>query len=553
MAFSPDGRLVAVGQGAVAPGQPVACLGSPRAQAPCEPLAVLEAPNGPARPLTSAEVVFSPDGRYVLVVDDTTVRIVRVATGSLVKRIDDSRGIGRARFSPDSRRVLVVASTGMVSLHDVGDGHAGNFAQFAHPARVADLQFSADGSRLITACDDGVVRVWDTGLVGEQNDYFQSTFLSGIVLHATNQNDIRRNRAQWVSSLAISPKGGTFATAGDDGWVRFWSVEAAPEVAWTRHGQGVSGLAATADGQTLVSASEYAGRVWGITPLRLRRTLGRHRNDLSSAGVSADGRVIMTADSEGKAFVFAGADAAFVRAIEHEPGDEEFIYAVLSRNARLLATFHGARGVKLWDPYSGRLVSRQAFDGAVRAVAFSPDEARIAVAVGRAITTWAIEGGTWVAGQGVATASPVRALAFDADGNLAAGEDEGRVSLWSKGGQLSWQARQAEAVSSVQFSQDGRALATGGQDRTARVWSAADGTEWARLSFPFRVSVVQFVGNDQHLVVAGENYLYEVPWRTDDLRAVACRQLDGLDATSWDRIVGDAPRSACGGAGAGPP
>jgi WD40 repeat protein len=503
--------------------------------------------------LTSADVVFSPDGRLVLVVDDTSVRIVSVATRAPVKRIDDSRGIGRARFSPDSRRVLVVASTGMVSLHDVGDGHASNYAQFAHPAPVTDLQFSTDGSRLITACDDGVVRVWDTGLVGEQNDYFQSTFLSGIVLHATNQNDVRRNRAQWVSSLAIAPRGGTFATAGDDGWVRFWSVDPAPEVAWTRHGQGVSGLAATADGQTLVSASEYAGRVWGITPLRLRRTLRRHGNDLSSAGIAADGSVVMTADSEGKAFVFAGSDTAFVRAIEHEPGDDGFLLAVLSPDARLLATFYGPRGVKLWDPYSGRLVSRQAFEGSVRTAAFSPDARRIAVAVDRAITTWTIEGGTWVAGQGVATASPVRALAFDVNGNLAAGEDDGRVSVWSKDGSLLWQARQAEAVSSVQFSQDGRALATGGQDRTARVWSAADGTEWARLSFPFRVSVVQFVGHDQHLVVAGENYLYEVPWRTNDLRAVACGQLSGLDATSWERIVGDAPRAVCGSAGAGTP
>ena len=67
------------------------------------------------------------------------------------------------------------------------------------------LAFSADGSRLATASQDGTVRIWDP-TSGEQL----------LVL---------RGHGALVSSVAFSPDGSRLASAGADGTVRVWALD----------------------------------------------------------------------------------------------------------------------------------------------------------------------------------------------------------------------------------------------------------------------------------------------------------------------------------------
>ncbi len=273
--ISRNGAHVALGIQATQPGAPVACLWELQGTAQCRPVVSLEQPLKRGRLWESADVQFSEDSRLLPVEEPTRLTVLDVASGAERQRLVDSTGFAHVRFDPSGDALLAANVTGLVTLYPTLSDMSPTIAQLPHPSRVLAAEFTPDGRSIITAAEDGIVRVWDAGLARDDfNDFFQSTRLTGITTHGSNLTSFIRSRAQSISSVGPAPDSQSFATAGSDGWVRVWNVDPDPDVDWSRHGQGVTAAVATADGTRVITAGEFAGRVWGLDHFGWRRGCG---------------------------------------------------------------------------------------------------------------------------------------------------------------------------------------------------------------------------------------------------------------------------------------
>ncbi len=170
IAFSPDGRIVAVASSgtAVSPGPSVLLRAVGSGAAVTAPL---------THETTVLSLAFSPDGRWLASGDlDGRVHLWNAASGEPVNR-KPFAGEGRSTrvtFSQDSRRLLVTFEQGALSYARVWDVQTGQVIteKLAHGSEISNAAFDADASRVLLwpgqvqgGVNAGIASVWDVSIV----------------------------------------------------------------------------------------------------------------------------------------------------------------------------------------------------------------------------------------------------------------------------------------------------------------------------------------------------------------------------------------------------
>ena len=381
-------------------------------------------------PLTSAS---SADGRLVLVPAGTEgpAVVFRTATGKVVTTLS---GVDAGVFSPDGRRVAaegpdtVISSIGQQRPHAILSG------------RVTGGSFSRDGRLFVGAsATKRIARVWDSktgALLAELPPRPPRSWHQVVI----------PNPYPTIALPPTNTQGGFGSSLGSGPGPAF---ELKPSAKFSSDG----GLVAT------WGRPKQGAQMWqpfGTRELaRLRRTSSAPGERLLPATVSADGRLVATANPSNEIGVWRTRDGSGVSTLR---GSSMYVSSIaFDVSGDLVAAASFDKSVRVWRVADGSLLhTLRGHTGEVGAVAFSPD--------GKLI---------------------------------ASGSKDGTARIWSvQSGDAVHVIEGGGSVASVDFSTDGGSLVTAGGDGTARIWStgklepagrARPGRRTARTHCPHRL------------------------------------------------------------------
>jgi WD40 repeat protein len=293
-----------------------------------------------------------------------------------------------------------------------------------------------------------------------------------------------RGHRMAVQALAFGPDGTTltsvayFLGAALTGMeVAVWDVGAEPPTARRMEHLNFRPFpdpALAPGGRSLAYAQGRSLWLWDAADPDERRSLVEHPCPVLSLACAAGGGRLAVADFNGDVTLL---DATSGRPLAHGRGRAENVMALtFAADGTVLASGGEDGSVRLWDVATGQ--ERGALRGHVRevlALAFSPD--------GRTLASGDMGGGLklWdaVTGEERATLATfeeeVPALAFAPDGRTLAVAVGRAALLWdvSTGTLLSVLEGHERRVKGLAYSPDGKWLATGGFDKTVRLWGVS--------------------------------------------------------------------------------
>ncbi|MFN8382790.1 MAG: TIR domain-containing protein [Anaerolineales bacterium] len=195
-------------------------------------------------------LAISPDGKSLATTNEgnTEVYIWNIESGQQEKVLKfDQVAFTSAYSSKDP--ILAIGFTDKVVLWDISTDS--KIAELAQAGDIKSINFNREGTWLSTTSVDGSIYLWDMN----KKDYSNPTY-----------QFLQNGR---ITSLDFNSQKDWLASAGADGFVYLWDLNSGEEIARIPHGDAVSGLNFSPDGNLLSTVSRKSVQIWDVNLLTL--------------------------------------------------------------------------------------------------------------------------------------------------------------------------------------------------------------------------------------------------------------------------------------------
>ena len=443
-------------------------------------------------------LAFSPDGKLVAVgTDDDVVTILNAETGKPLRSFSFVKGtIGLVFFSPNGSRLFATTYEGDIYCLDLHDWRLLNISG-NHANEVMSYAFSPDGKTLATGSVDRTLKLWDiaTGtllrtIIGHggwvTSLYFSvdsRQLLSGDVdgliklwnLDAKEMPVWPDAEPDSISATTFTPQNELIAIGrARDGNLKLWDLSHGRILADLGIAQMVSSAAFSKDASLLAIAVAPEIRIYSVATGKLLSTPATNARDVYSLEFSPDSTRLLSGNRQGNVII---SEVLSGRVEARLDSGNMYYRAVFSPIGKQVASADQDGKIRIWDVASATIEQTLiGHTGVVRYMCFSPDGQLLATSgEDNTVRMWDLAAGKEA--SALIHSDYVERLAFTPDGKrLLTASYGGTVVLWDVGGMqevITLRRGGGGSQSSISFSKDGLRLAVGSENGAVTVWQGS--------------------------------------------------------------------------------
>ena len=331
----------------------------------------------------------------------------------------------------------------------------------------------------------------------------------------------RRNSFKRIRSVAISADGQTVVSSSEYGGVRVWDVSKEVDIPLLRRCGKMGIVAISEDGRTVVFNFEDGRvRVWDVES---KATIGgpllEHISRLESVSISADGRRVVSGSKDGNVLVWrAKRGAAVGERLLGYNNQEKGDATGTDGGAMGGPSYENLKVLEVGKEVAGNDVS-EVYNRSVTSVVISADGKKVVSGCRNGtVAVWDVESGRTAGDLLLGHKGSVECVVVSADGQtVVSGSKDGTVRLWNVGGENAFEDLLPEHehdVTCVGMSSDGRGVVSAFSDGMVRVWNMDSGTALGEL-----------VLEQKHFAATSAmNAEVQTPDSEDDIMSMSCVQ-----------------------------
>ncbi|ETO24550.1 WD-40 repeat protein [Reticulomyxa filosa] len=474
-------------------------------------------------------------------VNFTNASMNRIYFGEYAYLEGHSDNVIGVQFSPDGSKILSYSRDKSIRIWNTQSGKQLHLLQ-GHSNWINSAQFSPDGSKIVSCSRDKTVRVWDV-LSGQQIQIFE--------------------HSKQVNAVQFSPDGLKIVSGLDDDTIPIWDALSGKQLQLLNGHLGIiSGIQFSPDGSKLVSCSnDKTIHIWDVFSGKSLQILRGHLRTINGIQFTSDGSKVISCSIDRTIRIWDVFSGQQIQAFE---GHSDAINGIqLSSDNSKILSYSNDKTIRIWDILSGKQI--QILEGhseKITSARFSLDSSKIVSASSdKTVRIWDISSKKQLQVLEGHLGGVCGIDFFPKDHKILSCSNDGTIRIWDMALERKIQLIEEylDDVTDVQFSPDGSKIVSCSQDKTVRLWDvrsgnqiyafeghsggvrgvlfSLNGSKIISCSSDNTIRIWDVLSNKQlHVLEGHSDYITAIQISSDDSKIVSC----SIDNTVriWDILSG---------------